>query len=65
VALLGGRQPEAFFYARRTLEIDPTRSEAIAIAERAAGDGELDALEGLYDRLAAGALGCFGERALR
>jgi hypothetical protein len=65
VALGGGRQPEAFFYARRTLEIDPTRSEAIAIAERAAGDGELDALEALYDRLADGTLGCFGERALR
>jgi hypothetical protein len=65
VALEGARGPEAFFYAERTLAIDPTRSEAIAIAERSAGDGDLDALDALYDRLATLALGCFGERALR
>jgi hypothetical protein len=65
VALLAARAPEAFFYARCTLDIDPTRSEAIAIAERAAGEGELDALDALYDRLALSALGCFGERAVR
>jgi hypothetical protein len=65
VALKGARGPEAFFYANRTLEIDPTRSEAIAIAERSAGDEELDQLDALYDRLATLALGCFGERAVR
>jgi tetratricopeptide (TPR) repeat protein len=65
VALMNARAPEAFFYARRTLEIDPTRSEAIAVAERAAGEGELDMLDALYDRLATTALGCFGERAVR
>ena len=65
IALGGARAPEAFFYARRTLEIDPARSDAIAIAERSAGEGELDALDHLYDRLATNALGCFGERAVR
>jgi tetratricopeptide (TPR) repeat protein len=65
VALGTGALKEAFSHARSTLEIDPTRSDAIAVAERAAGDGEVDALDGLYDRLATAALGCFGERAVR
>ena len=65
IALGTQRLSEAFAHARATLEIDPTRSDAIAVAERAASDGELDALDGLYDRLATAALGCFGERAVR
>jgi len=65
VALGARHLPDAFALARRTLELDPARSDAIAIAERAAGDDDLDELEGLYDRLATSALGCFGERALR
>jgi hypothetical protein len=65
IALGAGDTSEAFSHARRTLEIDPARSETIAIAERAAGDGDLDDLEKLYDGLAEGSLGCFGERAVR
>jgi tetratricopeptide (TPR) repeat protein len=65
IALGAGETADAFLHARRTLEIDPSRSETIAIAERAAGDGELDDLEKLYDGLAESSLGCFGERAVR
>lgn len=65
IALAAGDGIEAFTHARRALEIEPARSETIAIAERAAGDGDLDELEKLYDGLADRSLGRFGERAVR
>jgi tetratricopeptide (TPR) repeat protein len=65
VAFGCGRQKDAFDLAHRTLSIDPARTDAIAIAERAAADTDLDALEGLYDHMATASLGHFGERAIR
>lgn len=65
IALGAGYGAEAFSHARRTLEIDPGRSETIAIAERAANEGDLEELEKLYDGLAERSLGRFGERAVR
>jgi cellulose synthase operon protein C len=65
IALGCGRPREAFEHACRALEIDPSRSDPIAIAERAVSETELDGLDALYDRLAARALGRFGERAVR
>ena len=64
IAYGSGRMREAFERARRALEIDPSRSDPIAIAERAASQGELEGLDALYDALAQRALGRFGERAI-
>ncbi len=65
IAFGAGRSREAFECAKLTLEADPTRGDAIAIAERAASESDLDALDALYDRMAGAALGRFGERAVR
>jgi len=65
VALGSGRAAAAFEYAAQALHIDPARSETIAIAERAAGEADLDKLDSLYDHAADAALGQFGERAVR
>jgi hypothetical protein len=65
IALGAGQKGQAFECAVATLEADPGRTEALAIAERAAGDSDLDRLEGLFDMLAGSALGRYGERAVR
>jgi tetratricopeptide (TPR) repeat protein len=65
IALGAGRKDQAFECATATLEADPARAEALAIAERAASDSDLDRLEGLFDLLAGSALGRYGERAVR
>jgi tetratricopeptide (TPR) repeat protein len=65
IALAGNRLKEAFEHARRALEIDSSRSDPIAIAERSASDSELEELDALYEWLANQALGRFGERAIR
>jgi hypothetical protein len=65
IAFACGRQADAFHLAHRTLSVDPARTDAIGIAERAASETDLDALEGLYDHMATSSLGHFGERAIR
>ena len=65
IALGAGWKDRAFDCAMATLEADPARAEALAIAERAASDADLDRLEELFDLLAGAALGRYGERAVR
>ena len=65
IALGMGNKSQAFDCACATLEADPARSEALAIAERSAGDADLDRLENLFDELAGASLGRYGERAVR
>ena len=64
VALSAGRMQDAFQTSARALELDPARSDVLALAERTAGDEELDELEKIYDGLARAALGRYGERAV-
>jgi tetratricopeptide (TPR) repeat protein len=64
VALSAGRLQDAFDTAARALELDPTRADVLALAERTAGDDDFDALERIYDGLAAATLGRYGERAV-
>ncbi|HEX2874042.1 MAG TPA: hypothetical protein VHP33_22455 [Polyangiaceae bacterium] len=64
VALSAGRMHDAFETAARALELDPARSDVLALAERTAGDDEHDALERIYDGLASATLGRYGERAV-
>src|SRR6185503_17737890 len=64
VALSAGRMQDAFETSARALELDPARSDVLALAERTAGDDDFDALEGIYDRLADATLGRYGERAV-
>jgi len=64
VALSAGRMQDAFETSARALELDPARSDVLALAERTAGDDEIDALERIYDGLANATLGRYGERAV-
>ncbi|HET7545739.1 MAG TPA: hypothetical protein VFK05_37985, partial [Polyangiaceae bacterium] len=64
VALSSGKLNEAFRIAAQSLELDPSRTDVLAVAERAAGDEQLPALEKLYLRLSDAALGPYGERAV-
>lgn len=64
VALSAGRMQDAFETAARALELDPARADVLAFAERTASDDQLDALDGIYERLAAATLGRYGERAV-
>jgi cellulose synthase operon protein C len=65
IALASGQKSQAFECALLTLEADPARADALAIAERAASDADLDRLEAMFDLLAGAALGRYGERAVR
>ncbi|HKY39062.1 MAG TPA: hypothetical protein VJN18_24155 [Polyangiaceae bacterium] len=65
VALSAGRMQDAFETSARALELDPARADVLALAERTAGEEELDALEGIYDRLADATLGRYGQRAVQ
>lgn len=64
VALSAGRMHDAFETSARALELDPARADVLALAERTASDDDVDALEVIYDRLAAATLGRYGERAV-
>lgn len=64
VALGLGRHREAFDAAERALALDPVRTDALAVAERSASAGDIERLEGIYQRVAAAAFGRYGERAL-
>jgi tetratricopeptide (TPR) repeat protein len=64
VALSAGKPEEAFRIAAQSLELDPSRADVLAVAERAAGDEQVPALEKLYLRLSDAALGPYGERAV-
>jgi hypothetical protein len=64
LALECGRRAEAFETALRGLALDPARTDVLAVAERAAEDSDVEALERLYDGLAQAALGSYGERAV-
>ncbi|MBK8251685.1 MAG: hypothetical protein IPK82_03345 [Polyangiaceae bacterium] len=62
---LGAQDPErALRCASTAIEIDPSRSDAVALVERSSHvDGGLAVLDHSYDVLAGAALGCFGRRA--
>lgn len=64
VALSAGRMQDAFETAARALELDPARSDVLALAERTAGEGQVDELGRIYERLADATLGRYGERAV-
>jgi len=64
VALSAGKLEEAFRIACQALELDPSRTDVLAVAERAASDEQVPALEKLYQRLSDAALGPYGERAV-
>ncbi len=64
VALGAGRRRDAFEVAVRALGLDPSRTDVLAVAERAAADDEIESLELVYDKLADVSLGCYGERAV-
>jgi hypothetical protein len=64
VALSAGRMQDAFETSARALALDPARSDVLALAERTAGDEDVEALERIYDALADAALGRYGERAV-
>jgi len=64
VALSAGKNEAAFRIASRALELDPSRADVLAVAERTATDGDIPALEKLYQTLSDAALGRYGERAV-
>jgi cellulose synthase operon protein C len=64
VALSAGKLDEAFRVACQALELDPSRTDVLAVAERAVTDERVPALEKLYLRLSEAALGPYGERAV-
>jgi len=64
VALSAGKNEVAFRVAARALELDPSRADVLAVAERTAGEQDIPALEQLYHRLSDAALGPYGERAV-
>ena len=64
VALSASKLEEAFRLACQALELDPSRTDVLAVAERAAGEEQVPALERLYLRLSDAALGPYGERAV-
>ncbi|MEO7034474.1 MAG: hypothetical protein ABI548_11270 [Polyangiaceae bacterium] len=64
VALAAGKNDEAFRVASQALELDPSRADVLAVAERTASDEQVPALEHLYHLLSEAALGPYGERAV-
>lgn len=64
VALAAGKNDDAFRVASQALELDPSRTDVLAVAERTASDEQVPALEKLYHRLSDAALGPYGERAV-
>ena len=64
VALAAGKNEDAFRVACQALELDPSRTDVLAVAERTATDDQIPALERVYHRLSEAALGPYGERAV-
>ncbi|MEB2324170.1 MAG: hypothetical protein OZ921_16780 [Sorangiineae bacterium] len=64
LSLQSGERARALALALRATELDASRPEALAAVERSAGPDDVDALERVYGRIAAAALGCYGERAV-
>lgn len=64
VALIDGFQAEALSLAEQALELDPSRTEALAVLERAAGAAEIERLAVGYRKASGAVLGAYGERAL-
>ncbi len=64
VALSAGKTELAFEVASRALDLDPSGTDVLAVAERSASEQQLPALEALYQRLSEAALGAYGERAV-
>ncbi len=64
VALGAGESAEALRIAVAALDLDPSHTDMIAIAERAAGADDVMTLESIYEKLSRAALGTFGERAV-
>ena len=64
VALSSGDSESALRLGALALELDPSRADVLAIAERAASAADTDALEAIYTKLSDAALGCYGERAV-
>jgi hypothetical protein len=64
VALSAGETEAALAIASRSLELDPSHADVLAVAERAASADDSGLLDRIYDRLATAALGCYGERAV-
>ena len=57
-----GRSAQAFSSSSRALELDPTRTDVLGVVERAAGEGDIEVLDRVYQLLAEATLGRFGER---
>ncbi|MFZ5896771.1 MAG: hypothetical protein ACOY0T_37285 [Myxococcota bacterium] len=64
IALETNRLPRALSLALAALERDASRTDVLAVVERAVKDDDLALLDGLYSRLADAALGRYGERAV-
>ena len=63
-AFAAGRGASAFEAASRAVDVDPSRTDALSLAERTvAATGAPVRLSPIYDRIAAAALGSFGRRA--
>lgn len=63
VALDGRSTAEALRIAVLALDEDASRADVLAIVEQAAGPGDIDALEHVYQRIIDATLGMYGERA--
>jgi tetratricopeptide (TPR) repeat protein len=63
-ALFDGFKSEALTLAEHALELDPSRTEALAVLERAAGAEDLERLAQGYAKASSAVLGAYGERAL-
>ena len=64
VALSADKSEDAFRIASQALELDPSRTDVLAVAERTASAEQVPELEKLYQRLSDAALGTYGERAV-
>jgi hypothetical protein len=63
VALEAGRLADAMSIGARALEIDPSRTDVLAIVERSAHAEDVEALDNVYYALADRSLGVYGTRA--
>ncbi|HMJ14585.1 MAG TPA: hypothetical protein VK524_24405, partial [Polyangiaceae bacterium] len=63
IALEAAKGRLALALAARSLELDPRRADALAVAERAATSDDTEQLAQIYERVANAALGRYGERA--
>lgn len=63
-ALQSGQPERARHHARRALDLDLSRADALAVIERVTPPTALDELDAVYQRIAEAALGRYGQRAL-